>query len=30
VLTGIDEAAGEIAIDCRLTAAALTESVADP
>lgn len=30
VLTGIDEAAGEIVIDCRLTAAALTESVADP
>jgi hypothetical protein len=30
VLTGIDEAAGDIVIDFRLTAAAVTASVADP
>ena len=29
VLTGIDEAAGDMVMDCKLTAAAVTESVAD-
>ena len=30
VLTGIDEAAGDIVMDFKFTAAAVTESVADP